>query len=195
MLGLRHEHSQDGTEILLAEDTRHGPQSMLWGERNPLSVMACYCGQLQRSNIDDVPAAFDHLSDGCTLTGPGRFGVLTKIVCMLYTDKALWETKLNAYLRLSLLRTAKKKPSLSNFKDRDLASLPNYRAIYLAQWLQKRIRNVLRFSQLQAPPDMSSMLPNALSNEKPKGSSQKSTKSGGPRSKKKTSSHGTSKKK
>lgn len=80
VLGLRHEHAQDGNESLRAEDGA-GVESVRWGARNRRSVMAYYKGQkLRKSDIRAVRSAYDDLRDGDTVTGQGRFGVVTKLV-------------------------------------------------------------------------------------------------------------------
>lgn len=82
VLGLRHEHSHSGVPGWLpAEDQANGAESVMWGVRNPRSVMAYYAGQnIQPSDIDAITEAYDDLTDGKVLTGTGRFGKITKTV-------------------------------------------------------------------------------------------------------------------
>lgn len=88
ILGLRHEHSQSGIKDWLGpgrdsppEDRPGGAESILWGSRNPRSVMAYYRGQtIQESDIIDISRAYDELNNGRVIRGEGRFGVIQKTV-------------------------------------------------------------------------------------------------------------------
>lgn len=82
VLGLRHEHAQDGFPgVLSAEDMEGGPESVAWGGRNPMSIMAYYRGgTIQESDAEAVRSAYDQLEDGMVLEGEGRSGLVRKTV-------------------------------------------------------------------------------------------------------------------
>lgn len=82
VLGLRHEHSQNllpGRPSI--EDEDPALESILWGIRNPRSVMAYYpLVSIQQSDIDGIRSAYDDLDDGKVIQGTGLLGLITKTV-------------------------------------------------------------------------------------------------------------------
>ena len=82
VLGLRHEHSHSGIPGWLPpEDTANGAESIVYGVRNPRSVMAYYRGQdIQPSDESAIREAYDKLSDGSVIEGQGRFTKVKKVV-------------------------------------------------------------------------------------------------------------------
>eukprot|EP00171_Calliarthron_tuberculosum_P003133 IDg3133t1 len=88
VLGLRHEHSHSGVPGWIpAEDQANGAESIVWGVRNPRSVMAYYQGQqIQDSDIAAINAAYDDLEDGKIVTGKGRFSTVQKTIHLESSD-------------------------------------------------------------------------------------------------------------
>jgi len=82
ILGLRHEHSHSGVPGWIPpEDRANGAESVVWGVKNPKSVMAYYKGQdIQESDVISIRKAYDELQDGKLITGQGRFGFIQKTV-------------------------------------------------------------------------------------------------------------------
>lgn len=72
VLGLRHEFAHD----------REGfAESILFGIKNPRSVMAYYPAQeIQDTDVEAVRRAYDELADGSELEGQGPFGTIRKVV-------------------------------------------------------------------------------------------------------------------
>ncbi len=82
VLGLRHEHSHSGIPgFIPPEDTLFGAESIIYGARNPRSVMAYYQGQtIQDSDVTSIRKAYDELGEGTVITGQGRFREVRKTV-------------------------------------------------------------------------------------------------------------------
>lgn len=82
VLGLRHEHSHAGIPGWIPpEDQANGAESIVWGVRNPRSVMAYYQGQeIQESDTKAICEAYDELVDGKVISGTGRFGSVQKTI-------------------------------------------------------------------------------------------------------------------
>ncbi len=88
ILGLRHEHSQSGIKDWFGkgkdsqpEDRAGGAESVVWGVRNPKSVMAYYRGQeIQQSDIESIRKAYDELHHGKVIRGQGRFDMIEKTI-------------------------------------------------------------------------------------------------------------------
>lgn len=83
ILGLRHEHSQSKYETAygsFVEDAK-GAESILWGVRNPKSIMAYHPSpSIQQSDINGIRSAYDTLADGRTINGQGLFGLISKTI-------------------------------------------------------------------------------------------------------------------
>lgn len=88
VLGLRHEHAHEGISGWLPpEDMPDGAEAIIYGSRNPLSVMAYYRGQqIQQSDKQDIVDAYDSLTDGLVIQGVGRFGYVQKRVQRVRPD-------------------------------------------------------------------------------------------------------------
>ena len=75
VLGLRHEHSQDEPKGFFdpkREDGSQGLESIMFGSRNPFSIMAYYDAmKIQDTDVKDVRAAYDNLQNGSVVYGPG----------------------------------------------------------------------------------------------------------------------------
>ena len=79
VLGLRHEHAQDKPTAPgtywggRAEDSKaSGYESILFGSRNPYSIMGYYTAmKIQDTDVKDVRAAYDTLENGKVVYGPG----------------------------------------------------------------------------------------------------------------------------
>lgn len=84
IIGLRHEHSQepDG-QGNGPEDEAGGLESILFGSRNPKSVMGyppLSQYTIQPSDETYTKNAYDQLTNGKIISGTGRFGIITKTV-------------------------------------------------------------------------------------------------------------------
>jgi hypothetical protein len=89
ILGLRHEFSQEGIPGWLPpEDNIGGVESVIYGTRNPKSVMAYYKGQqIQQSDEIDVCSAYDILTNGRVYVGQNtKLGTITKTVVRVQPD-------------------------------------------------------------------------------------------------------------
>lgn len=88
VLGLRHEHAHEGIgKWIPPEDTKGGVEAIIYGSRNPKSVMAYYLAQeIQPSDIHDITDAYDRLTDGLIIEGKGRFDFVKKRVLRVSPD-------------------------------------------------------------------------------------------------------------
>ncbi len=81
VLGMKHEHSHSGTDWLPPDDTEYGPESIIYGPRNPKSVMAYYEGQtIQDTDAEYIRRAYDELDDGAVIKGRAMYGFVEKTV-------------------------------------------------------------------------------------------------------------------
>ncbi len=89
VLGLRHEFAQEGIPGWLEpEDEFRGAESVIYGTRNPKSVMSYYEGQtIQQSDVDDVITAYNQLENGAVYTGyNSKLGTITKTAVRVNPD-------------------------------------------------------------------------------------------------------------
>jgi len=94
ILGLRHEHSQEDVQQGKEEDATYGMQSILFGSRNPNSIMAYYdFAKIQESDIKDVRDAYDQLQDGRTVKGEAVVGSNGRALGKVVVEKKIYRVK------------------------------------------------------------------------------------------------------